>query len=224
MTRETRFGKAGVNNGLMIVSHAPITPGQSVRPGQPVKRRTRGAVHAPHSDRGEQILLAQANHQAMTRALRPDPAKVAAAVAAQRAALIGWDAGCPVTDDLDGLIDLLGRLRDLHVAKPETPPPYDRDALGLATRALTAELAALAPGRSVEVRVPPFAAVQCIAGPRHTRGTPASVVETDPLTWLDLATGRTTWAVAAGAGKVRASGERSDLSAYLPLVRRTTAG
>ncbi len=160
----------------------------------------------------------------MTRALRPEPAKVAAAVAAQRRALDSRAADWSGADDLPGLIELLARVRDLHDAQPGDPPAYDRDALGLATRALAAELAANAPGRSVEVRVPPYAAVQCIAGPRHTRGTPPNVVETDPLTWLDLALGRLTWAAAVGAGKVRASGERSDLSAHLPLVRRAPAG
>lgn len=91
------------------------------------------------------------------------------------------------------------------------------DALREAVRWTLDRLAAAAPGRSVEVRVPPYAAVQCIAGPRHTRGTPPNVVETDPRTWLDLATGRTAWAAATVSGHVRASGERSDLSPYLPL-------
>ncbi len=75
-----------------------------------------------------------------------------------------------------------------------------------------------APGRSVEVRVPPYAAVQVVPGVRHTRGTPPAVIETDAETWLALATGRTTWHQAVEAGSVLASGERTDLSAYLPLV------
>ena len=75
-----------------------------------------------------------------------------------------------------------------------------------------------APGRSVEVRVPPYAAVQVVPGVRHTRGTPPAVVETDAETWLALATGRTTWRQAVSDGAVRASGERTDLSAYLPLT------
>ena len=89
------------------------------------------------------------------------------------------------------------------------------------TRALVKHyLAALevrAPGRSVEVRVPPFAAVQVVPGVRHTRGTPPAVVETDAETWLALATGHTTWADALDSGSVLASGERTDLSPYLPL-------
>lgn len=93
----------------------------------------------------------------------------------------------------------------------------DRPTLRAATRALLSALAAAAPGRSVEVRVPPYGAVQCIAGPRHTRGTPPNVVETDPLTWLQIATGRVTWADAVDAGRIRASGNRADLAEYLPV-------
>jgi hypothetical protein len=66
--------------------------------------------------------------------------------------------------------------------------------------------------------VPPYAAVQCIEGPRHTRGTPPNVVETDPVTWIMLATGRLTWAEASAAGRVMASGVRADLSAVLPVT------
>jgi hypothetical protein len=80
-----------------------------------------------------------------------------------------------------------------------------------------AELKARAPGRSVEVRVPPYAAVQVIGGGTHTRGTPRAVIETDADTWIALATGALTWTEAVAAGRVRASGERADLSAYLPL-------
>lgn len=75
-----------------------------------------------------------------------------------------------------------------------------------------------APGRSVEVRVPPYAAVQCVEGVRHTRGTPPAVVELDPEGWLALATGESSWSEAVDAGHVHASGERADLSSYLPLV------
>lgn len=81
-------------------------------------------------------------------------------------------------------------------------------------------LAAVAPGRSVEVRIPPFAAVQVVAGPTHRRGTPPAVVETDPRTWLELCIGDLDWASAVASGRVRASGERSDLGAFLPLIHR----
>ncbi|MEV4753755.1 sterol carrier family protein [Micromonospora sp. NPDC049559] len=90
-----------------------------------------------------------------------------------------------------------------------------------AVRALLTELTRRAPGRSVEVRVPPYGAVQCVAGPRHTRGTPPNVVETDPVTWVRLATARLAWADAVASGRVRVSGIRADLAAYLPLTDGT---
>jgi hypothetical protein len=99
-----------------------------------------------------------------------------------------------------------------------------RPALRAAVRYTLGLLAELAPGKSVEVRVPPLAAVQCVPGPRHTRGTPPNVVETDPATWLDLATGRLSWAAALADGRVYASGQRADLSGYLPLVSEGSAG
>ena len=86
-----------------------------------------------------------------------------------------------------------------------------------ATRHLLGQLVAAAPGRSVEVRVPPFAAVQCVEGPRHTRGTPPNVVEMDAVTWIMLATGRLTWKNAVADGRITASGARADLSPYLPV-------
>ena len=74
-----------------------------------------------------------------------------------------------------------------------------------------------APGNSVEVRVPPFGAVQVVQGPRHTRGTPPNVVELDPATWIAVATGSETWASALDAGRIHASGTRADLTELLPL-------
>jgi hypothetical protein len=94
----------------------------------------------------------------------------------------------------------------------------ERAALRSAARFLLYRLESVRPGRSVEVRVVPVAAVQAVAGPRHTRGTPPNVVETDPLTWVKLATGRMDWSEAVGTGAVRASGARSDISEYLPLT------
>ncbi|WP_182377926.1 sterol carrier family protein [Nocardioides sp. WS12] len=96
----------------------------------------------------------------------------------------------------------------------EDPPRAD---LRLLTKHYLALLEAIAPGKSVEVRVPPYAAVQVVEGVRHTRGTPPAVIETDAATWIALATGDLTWPEAVAAGTVRASGERTDLSAYLPL-------
>jgi hypothetical protein len=90
--------------------------------------------------------------------------------------------------------------------------------LGFTVRALAGVLAERHPGRSVEVRVPPFVAVQAVAGPRHTRGTPPNVVETDPLTFLRLAAGRLNWATAVAGGLVTASGSRAELSGRFPLL------
>lgn len=101
--------------------------------------------------------------------------------------------------------------------------PVDRATLATAVRYTMEELAERAPGRSVEVRVPPFAATQCVEGPVHTRGTPPAVVETDPQTWLALAVGDRTWSDAVGEGSVRVSGQRADLSAHLPLSEGSRA-
>lgn len=94
----------------------------------------------------------------------------------------------------------------------------DRAQTKLLTRHFLAVLADRAPGNAVEVRVPPYAAAQVIAGVRHTRGTPPAVIETDPETWLALVTGEAGWHAAVADGSVRASGERADLAAYLPLT------
>lgn len=88
-----------------------------------------------------------------------------------------------------------------------------------AVRATLQLFSEAAPGGSVEIRVPPAGVVQAIAGPRHTRGTPPNTVEVDAETWLELVTGRVTWADAVAAGRVAASGTRADLSEYLPLGR-----
>ena len=95
----------------------------------------------------------------------------------------------------------------------------DRSTLALAVRYTLQLLAEEAPGGTVEVRVPPFGAVQCIEGPKHTRGTPPNVVETDVTTWLALATGTLSWADARAAGRVHASGQRADLGDVLPIIR-----
>lgn len=92
-----------------------------------------------------------------------------------------------------------------------------RPALATSVRYLLQLLDEKAPGNSVEVRVPPFGAVQVVQGPRHTRGTPPNVIETDAMTWIDLATGAERWADAVAAGRVQASGTRADLEGLLPL-------
>lgn len=93
----------------------------------------------------------------------------------------------------------------------------DRTERATAVRYSLEELAARAPGNSVEVRVPPLGVTQCVEGPRHTRGTPPNVIETSADTWLGLITGELDWAQAVASGAVSASGQRADLSALLPL-------
>ncbi|PYE14981.1 hypothetical protein DFR67_11156 [Williamsia limnetica] len=105
-------------------------------------------------------------------------------------------------------------LRDPAAAEPT------RSQLADAVRTTARTLAQVAPGGSVEVRVPPFVAVQCIEGLRHTRGTPPNVVETDARTWLLLATGRLDLAGALDSGRASASGSRAgDIVHWLPLTR-----
>jgi uncharacterized protein (TIGR03083 family) len=120
------------------------------------------------------------------------------------------------------IVELIVHTDDLNRSLPsEAPAELHRSALSRCTRTLAGILAAQYPGRSVEVRVPPYAAVQCAIGdpgPTHTRGTPPNVVETDPLTFLRLATGRITWVEAAAKGSVHASGLRANLSDALPLL------
>ena len=94
-----------------------------------------------------------------------------------------------------------------------------RDATATAVRYLLQAPADKVPGNSVEVRVPPFGAVQCVEGPRHTRGTPPNVVEMDAATWLALATGRASWTDAVASGTVHASGTRATLEPYVPVYR-----
>ncbi|MGC9442327.1 sterol carrier family protein [Streptomyces sp. WG5] len=115
-------------------------------------------------------------------------------------------------------VELVVHTGDLNDAVPGLDIPYDRQALAAATRLLADALAVKAPGGSTEVRIPPYAVVQCVEGPRHTRGTPPNVVETDPLTWVRLATGRLAWKDAVDDAKVSASGERADLGELLPLL------
>lgn len=97
------------------------------------------------------------------------------------------------------------------------PAAAVRGDVATAVRWSLEELAARYPGNTCEVRVPPFGVTQCLPGPRHTRGTPPNVVETDPATWLGLVAGSLEWAEAVATGAVRASGERADLAGTLPL-------
>ena len=110
-----------------------------------------------------------------------------------------------------------GALREwAHAAGAETKPA--RPVIAMAVRFALEELASRAEGNSVEVRVPPFGVTQCIAGPRHTRGTPPNVVEMPAELWLELVTGKVSWSDALQSGQLHASGLRADLSAHLPLI------
>lgn len=99
-----------------------------------------------------------------------------------------------------------------------------RTDLALAVRGLAERLAERAPGHHVELRVPPFTAVQCVAGPRHTRGTPPNVVEADALAFVALCRGRLAWVDAVADGRVRTWGDRADLAGLLPLSHGSSAG
>ena len=146
----------------------------------------------------------------------------------QQAVVLGPRGPITTTDLLHTrIVELVVHSDDLSRSLPDQPPVVvQRDPLARCTRTLAAILAGQHPGRSVEVRVPPFAAVQCAIttngvtdpGPTHTRGTPPNVVETDPVTFLRLATGRINWADAVLTGSVHASGLRADLSGVLPLL------
>jgi hypothetical protein len=142
----------------------------------------------------------------------PDLGRLLAAVNDQREALGEPPWSGLLTERVLGAASLSAVLAARNAgAEPQ------RAALRAAVRYSLGLLAENVPGRTVEVRVPPFAAVQCVPGPRHTRGTPPNVVETDPQTWLDLATGRLQWEAALATGRLRASGQRADLASYLPL-------
>jgi uncharacterized protein (TIGR03083 family) len=160
-------------------------------------------------------------------------AELAAAVDVLAERLAEADALPPVIDSPRGvttladflatrIVELVVHADDLSRSLPQRPPvPVHRPALAICSRTLTGILAGQHPGRSVEVRIPPFSAVQCgigDPGPTHTRGTPPNVVETDAVTFLRLATGRVSWDDAMQTGRVAASGLRADLSPVLPLL------
>jgi Bacterial SCP ortholog len=148
---------------------------------------------------------------------RLDPQRLLAALNEQRAELgrPGWTGSLTAEALADGCVGAVAAALDSG-AEPR------REALRAAAMRLLDLLAARVPGRAVEVRIPPYAAIQCVPGPRHTRGTPPNVVETDAATWVRLATGRLSWAAATADGLIRASGSRADLAEYLPL--RSGAG
>lgn len=146
-------------------------------------------------------------------ARRLDPQRLLAALGAQLTALGVQPWAGPRTPAVLGAacVDAVGAAVDAGL-EPQA------EALRGATIHALNVLAAQAPGRAVEVRIPPYGATQCVSGPAHTRGTPPNVVEADSVTWIRLVTGRLDWSSAIRGGSVRASGSRSDLSGYLPLL------
>ncbi len=201
--------KAGLGEYLATTAPGPATPiGEYVR------------AYAPAA---ADITAASAD---AARHLTPDEllARLRESVAAPQiadSAVVAGPRGPITALDLarTRTVDLVVHCDDLSRSFPDRDPiPLLRPALATAVRTLAEILAAQAPGRSVEVRIAPFIAVQAVPGPRHTRGTPPNVVETDPVTWLRVATGREPFATAAARGAVRASGNRSDLTDHLPVL------
>jgi uncharacterized protein (TIGR03083 family) len=140
-----------------------------------------------------------------------------------RAALSGADPERPVaqrTGDHRLGDAVLFRLVEAVVHGLDLDPPVspDRRALKIVVKSLAGVLADRAPGRHVEARIPPYAAVQCVAGPRHTRGTPPNVVEAQAVAFVELCAGRLAWSAAVADGRVRTWGDRADLSPWLPLL------
>jgi hypothetical protein len=106
----------------------------------------------------------------------------------------------------------------IQASKDSAPLPETNPSFVTAVRYLLEELAEIAPGNSVEVRVPPLGATQCIEGPRHTRGTPPNVVELSPKVWFDLALGYISWNSAVQEHLISSSGVRASLDEVLPLT------
>ena len=131
------------------------------------------------------------------------------------AAVRAWTAGAAAANATDGTAGGAGTSGTVGTSGTSGT---NRDIRALAVRYTLQLLAEQAEGNTLEVRVPPFGAVQCIAGPRHTRGTPPNVVETDAATWLALATGSLSWPDGIATGHIHASGQRADLSAHLPIL------
>ena len=117
----------------------------------------------------------------------------------------------------DGRAAVIAVREEIAAGRVADAVGVSRPQLATAVRYLLQVLATAHPGHTVEVRVPPFGAVQCVEGPRHTRGTPANVLEMDAATWVALATGSLAWADALADARVHASGNRADLSALVPL-------
>ena len=159
-----------------------------------------------------------ATPEALLHAFDAAAGRLTVAAGADAAKVVPAGAGAMTVADCltAAVLELVVRGDDLTLATG-TAVAHDRQALAVAVRLAADALAAAAPGGSVEVRIPPFAVVQCVEGPRHTRGTPPNVVEAPPLVWIRLVAGRLSWRAALAAGQVSASGERADLAGLLPL-------
>ncbi|MBH1934567.1 maleylpyruvate isomerase family mycothiol-dependent enzyme [Streptomyces sp. AV19] len=193
----------------------PAAPRVDLRSYVPLLRTAAASV----DEEAREATAAGAEPRAVADRLNTAVDRLTEAAAADPATVITSRFGPMTVADflVTRLLEAVVHADDLAAATG-VPITHDRQALAAVTRLLADALAARAPGGSVEVRVPPFAVIQCVEGPRHTRGTPPNVVETDPLTWIRLATGRLAWAAAVEEALVSASGERADLSAQLPLL------
>jgi len=78
----------------------------------------------------------------------------------------------------------------------------------------------IAPGKSVELRIPPYAAIQCVEGGNHRRGTPPNVVEMDAQTLLKLSKSPQNWDQLCSAGAISASGTNSNLAELFTRVSK----
>ncbi|MFF4409669.1 sterol carrier family protein [Streptomyces sp. NPDC001262] len=210
-----------------LVTHIPLTvgvvnrtleaPAAPAREMTPVEWPAATAALAAHADEVARKTAAEAKPLDLLDDIAARFAELTSVAPADR--LLAVRSGAMRLDDF-----LVTRCAELVVHTDDLADalgaeiPFDRQALAATARLFADTLAARAPGGSVEVRVPPFAVIQCIEGPRHTRGTPPNVVETDPLTWIRLAAGRVAWPEAVAAASVTASGERADISAQLPLL------
>lgn len=191
---------------------------------RPLPMHTYVGGYRPNADQIADASRSAAEVDDVLAALDTEIESCAAALAGGLPPVVRGPRGPIAGEDLvrTRIVEMVVHSDDLSRSLPgREPVPLHRPALAAAVRTLTAILAGQHPGRSVEVRVPPYAAVQCglgDPGPTHTRGTPPNVVETDPVTFLRLATGRVPWSAAVAAGLVSASGLRADLSAALPVL------
>lgn len=210
LTAHIALGVGAVNRLLEL-------PAPPVREITAVQWASGTAALAGRVDESTRTAAAETDPLALIDRVADRFAELTAVAAPDR--LVAGGVGGMRLDDLlaTRCVELVTHTDDLAAAL-NTKIPYDRWALATATRLLADTLAAKAPGGSVEVRIPPFAVVQCVAGPKHTRGTPPNVVETDPLTWIRLATGRLAWSAALDEASVTASGERADIADQLPLL------